>query len=281
MTAREGVKARKRLSDGFEHYLRSNGQQYASSAVKSSIDLADKNNLSLEDKARLEVFNTSVATVNTAPTAIWMIINILSNKTLLQDLREEMASVMKITTTSQGRNIDLDFTNINESCPLLHATYQESLRLGSIPTSNRIVLEDTVVTDPGSGREFSLKKGNRVVVPIWMLHTSDTNWTGNTREFNPWRFLKTTTKENKEKRTVFVPYGGGIHLCPGRHLAQVEVLAVAGLMVAALDFELSDGKKVTVPLEVTENGSKKPAVPMIVRIRKRTGWEDVTWSVQS
>jgi cytochrome P450 len=284
LTAREGLKARKRLADGFENYLRSDNQRFASSAVKSTLEIVAKNNLSLEDSARLEIFNTSVATVNTVPTAVWMLLNILANDDLLLALRGELASAMKITPTSTGRDIHLDISNITETCPLLHATYQESLRLGSIPTCNRSVLEDTVLTDPDTGRRIALKKGHRVVIPTFMLHFRDSFWSGNAREFDPWRFMNTTEKDSKEKKlrnTAFVPFGGGIHLCPGRHLAQAEILAVAGLMIAALDFQLSDGGKITVPMEASESGSKKPAVPIIVGIRKRAGWEDATWSVQS
>lgn len=254
--------------------------------MRSTIEIMRNNNLRIEDIARLEIFNISVATVNTAPTAIWMLLNMLANDELLSALRKELESMMKITPAAdgKGRQICFDFSDINKAYPLLNATYQEALRLGSIPTCNRAVLEDTMLTDPETGEQVALKKGHRVVIPTFLLHFRDSLWNGNAEEFDPYRFLNTGMVDMKEKRSqnnAYIPYGGGVHLCPGRHLAHAEILAVAGLMAAALDFELHDGGKITVPADAAASGSKKPAVPIIMRIRKRVGWEDVTWSVKS
>lgn len=287
MTAREGLRARERLANAFEQYLRSGHEQHASAAVRSTVEILRKHGLSIEDNSRLEIFNISVATVNTTPTAIWMIINILAQPKLLTALRAELQTIMTTTPAGQdtpGRRVELDLSGVGETtCPLLFATYQEALRLGSIPTCNRAVLEDAVLTDPETARDILFKRGQRVVIPTFMLHMREAIWGRDADTFDPWRFMDGAAmagKDRKARSQGFVPYGGGVHLCPGRYLAQMEILAVAGLMTAALDFEAADGGDITVHAHPSASGSKKPALPQLVRIRRRAGWEDVEWGVK-
>ncbi|UKZ50481.1 hypothetical protein TrVGV298_004744 [Trichoderma virens] len=281
LIAPTGVRTLGKISQAFQKFVQSGDDYFASSAVKLGIATARKMDVSIEDYSRIEVFNVSVATVNTVPTAVAMIQNILANSNLLQALRKELETVLIIKETPHGRQAELNIGSAETECPLLHACYQEALRIGSTPTCNRAVLEDVVLTDPDTGREILFKKGWRVSIPTFLLHNRDTFWGGDAVSFGPEKFLPggiATDGKGKVKTQGFVPYGGGAHLCPGRHLAKMEILASGALVIMALDFEAERGF-------VTQNyalnvGAKKPLGLDNVRIRRRTEWEDIEWSVK-
>lgn len=43
---------------------------------------------------------------------------------------------------------------------------------------------------------------------------------------------------------VYIPFGGGTNICPGRHYAKNEMLAVVAMMLWAFDFEIVDKESV-------------------------------------
>lgn len=281
LIAPTGVRTLTKISQAFQDFIQNGNNELASDAVKLSIAAARKMDVSVEDYARIEVFNISVATVNTVPTAVAMIQNILANSDLLQALRKELEAVLTTKETPHSRQAELDIGRAEVECPLLHACYQEALRIGSTPTCNRAVLEDVVLTDPDTGREILFKKGWRVSIPTFLLHNRDTFWGGDAESFRPEKFLPggiSTDSKGKVRTQGFVPYGGGAHLCPGRHLAKMEILSSGALVIMALDFEAENGF-------VTQNyalnaGAKKPIGLENVRIKRREGWENVEWSVK-
>lgn len=76
-----------------------------------------------------------------------------------------------------------------------------------------------------------------------------------------------------------MPYGSGIHLCPGRSFAKVKILAMTSLIVMALDFVAPDGSPFTLPERSDNGGSLKPAAPVMALLRARVGLEGVEVSI--
>ncbi|KAL7807125.1 cytochrome P450 [Trichoderma aethiopicum] len=281
LVAPTGVRAVSRISQGFQDFIRNGSINLASEGVKSGIATALNMNVSIEDCSRIEVFKISVATVNTVPTTVAMMQNILAKPALLQTLREQLAAVLTVHETAAGRTAELDIGLVEAECPLLHACYQEALRIGSTPTCNRVVLEDVVLTEPDTGRQVLFKKGWRVCIPTFLLHNRDSFWGGDAETFGPEKFLPGgvgTDNHGKVRTLGFVPYGGGAHLCPGRHLAKKEILAASALMIMALDFDAEDG--FATQNYASSKGAKKPIGLNDVQIRRRSGWENVQWSVK-
>ncbi|KAL7815092.1 cytochrome P450 [Trichoderma gracile] len=276
-----GVRAVSRISQGFQNFIRNGSVKFASEAVKSGMATALDLNVSIEDCSRIEVFKISVATVNTVPTIVAMIQNILAKPALLQSLRKQLAVVVTVHDSPAGRTAELDVGLAEAECPLLLACYQEALRIGSTPTCNRVVLEDVLLTDPDTGRELLFKKGWRVCIPTFLLHNRDSFWGGDAENFGPEKFLPGgvgTDNHGRIRTQGFVPYGGGAHLCPGRHLAKKEILAAGALMIMALEFGTEGG--FATQNYASSKGAKKPVGLKDVRIRRRMGWEDVRWSVK-
>lgn len=285
LVAPAGLKAMKRLSAAFVDYFNSGNYKLASPAVLSTVEMIQKLGIGIEDYSRLEIFNISVATVNTVPTAVSMMFGILAQPQLLKDLREEIKAIA--TTLEDGesgrKRIQLDISHAQEKTPLLFACYQEALRIGSTPTCNRAVLEDTLFTDPTTGVDVFMRKDQRVSIPTFLLHNRETIWGDDAMAFNPWRFMPGgagADSKGQARNQGFVPYGGGVHLCPGRHLAKMEILAVGALMTMALDFEAANGGHIKLPVDAAPSATKKLANTQGVRIRRRAGYENVEWSVK-
>ncbi|KAK3365839.1 cytochrome P450 [Lasiosphaeria ovina] len=279
-----GVRAVNRISAAFETYVQEGRHQFASEAVKSTIASVLGRGIRPNDLARLEVFNISVATVNTVPTTVCMVYNILANPKLHAALRDEIKDVVsEVESDNSNKKMQIDISAATKTLPLLVACYQEALRIGSTPTCNRAVLKDTVLEDPESGVNIFMRAGGRVSIPTFMLHSRDQIWGGDATSFDPWRFMPggaAADTKGRAREQGFVPYGGGVHLCPGRHLAKTEILASGVLMVMALDFRAErDGDHIEAPAYEGSTGAKKP-IARTVRIRRREGWEDVEWSVK-
>lgn len=114
------------------------------------------------------------------------------------------------------------------------------------------------------------------------MHRSDPVWE-HANEFDPDRFTpdKEVGKEARQRKQSYIPFGGGKHLCPGRHFAFAENLGFLAAMITG--FEMHDLKQenvrmgfgrvndaITQPSPEGEGGK--------VRIARRAGWENVQWS---
>lgn len=109
-------------------------------------------------------------------------------------------------------------------------------------------------------------------------------WGADSHDFDPERFVKETDKETeKKRRAAYVPFGGGMHLCPGRHLALDEILGFTSALVLGYEIEGLFDDKVKVGRQRLANGIAKPAEDGDggpVTLRRRKSWEDVQWSFE-
>lgn len=116
------------------------------------------------------------------------------------------------------------------SCPLLRAFYDETLRLHSPSSSNRVVVEETSVSG------FTLKVGHNIICPSYVQH-HQTEYFGEAPEkFDPERFIRPVLAKGMPADSKMVrAFGGGISLCPGRFFAGNEVLSYAASVLWRFD----------------------------------------------
>ena len=70
----------------------------------------------------------------------------------------------------------------------------------------------------------------------------------------------------------WIPFGGGSHLCPGRHFAKHEIIIATAVFLSAYDIELTEEKgkkKPQVDLRCFGHGSMPPDRKIPFRIRRR------------
>lgn len=74
-------------------------------------------------------------------------------------------------------------------------------------------------------------RGNTVLIPSTVQHSSSPAWGDNVHEFYYKRFVK----PKKHNPVAFRAFGGGATLCPGRHFASTEILAFSSVILLRFD----------------------------------------------
>ncbi len=270
ITARKPIAARTKVAKAFEAYYRAGGVEKASALARLRYQAEINNGVPIEDIARYEVGGSIAIMVNTAPAAFWMLFLLFSHLGLLDEVRTEIDACVE----TDGNTKTVDITTLKSSCPLLLSAYQEVLRHRSMGTSIREVMEDTFLDG------WLLKKGAMVQMPSRVLHQDPALWGSDAADFDPRRFLA-ENKENRAKDVCFRAFGGGKTLCPGRHFATNEVLAVVAVFVARLDlkpvgeWEMPTSNNTNVAAVVMQ-----PDVDVEVEVTVRKGMEGVKWEVR-
>ncbi len=180
---------------------------------------------------------------NTSPGAFWPIYFIYSTPGLLDNIRREIDAI--VVTNNEGHEVtrSLDIKRLKEQCPLHTSTFQEPLRFGSIGTSVREVMEDTILDG-----QWLLAKGAMVQMPSRVIHKDPSLWGSDVEEFNSCCFMKDSEAQRSgstaRKRTIpacFRAFGGGTTLCSGRHFATNEILALTAMFVLRSDMAPAAG----------------------------------------
>ncbi|KAI1467618.1 cytochrome P450 [Daldinia caldariorum] len=222
--ARRAYKARERLVAAFIDYFGNDKHLDGGSLfVQLTNQVNDSTGLSLVDKARIEVGQVAAATFNTAPGA---------------------KEVMRLVDEVNGTHT-IDLARVRTECPLLVSTLQEVMRFYGTATSLRLIYEDTMLDG-----EYLLKKGGAVLMPNSMFHTDETLWGPSVGEFDHTRFLKAGRRKSSTKHpaAAFRGFGGGHVLCPGRHLASTEMLALMALILVRVDVVPPGGEWPAAPI---------------------------------
>lgn len=279
--ARKSIAGRERIVTAFEDYFRAEGQKRASKFTQKRYETGITNGLPANDIARFEAGAAIALLVNTAPAAFWIFLFVYSSPSLLEDIRNEVASIMSTSVSDIGDLIrSLDITSVKTSCPLLISTFQEVLRLKSMNTPIRTVMHDTLLND-----RWLLKKDSIIQMPTRIIHTDASIWGTDVNDFNPRRFLKDTIPQTISGKRVnsaaFRAFGGGTTLCPGRHFATTEILAVVTMFVMRFDmapaehtWHFPESHHTNVTSVIME-----PDTAVNVKISPRKGFEHGQWQV--
>ena len=254
--AKESVKAREFMARGFTEYFKNNRHSEGSSLIKARYEHSMEHKIPVEDIARYEVGGSLAILSNTTPAAFWLIYRLYSNAPALADCRLELSKVLsdEVVTEESGKSVTLrtmDLTKVKSSCPTLISTFQEVLRVQTVTVSTRMVMEDHLLDS-----KYLLKKGNIVMIPGPVQHSSQSAWGADVDSFDHRRFLP---KNKRHSPMAFRAFGGGTTLCPGRHFASTEILAFAAMMIMRFEIKPVGG---VWPQLTTENAKLWEAVPM-------------------
>ncbi|KAL9121434.1 MAG: hypothetical protein Q9187_002004 [Circinaria calcarea] len=281
ITARKGCSGRALVSRAFEDYFGNKGHELGSVLVQNRYATSTKFKIPLTDIARYEVGGAIAVLVNTAPAAFWMLYHTFAYPDVLNDLRREVTTIMALRCDNDGTvTRSLDITSVKTNCPLLTSTFQEVLRVRTMGTSVRQVMQDTLLND-----QYLLKKDSTILMPTLVVHTDPFIWGSDVGEFNHKRFMKAgaCTKVSGGKRpnpAAFRAFGGGATLCPGRHFATTEVLAVVVMFIMRYEITPLNGRWVP---PTTENSNIAAAImepdgEIEVEVTTRKGYEEGAWA---
>ena len=240
-----------------------------SELVRAKHALNRQHGFSHKYMAQTDLGELTAVLFNLVPASFWLLIYICSSTGLLRDIRAEISQLFSTKDVLEsGPAYRYDPTQLFR-CHLFVATYHEVLRIvGSGVTTNRVALEDTVVTI--EGREYKLRKGGIVQIPANVIHNDPSVWGEDVLAFNPQRFLD---KPHLASSSAFRTFGGGASKCPGRHFAQTQVLAFVARVI--MDYEIQPDGDESATWELPEKdtarlpGVLKPKEDVRVRITSR------------
>ncbi|KAI1084640.1 putative cytochrome P450 [Whalleya microplaca] len=221
---------------------------------------------------------------NSIPTTMWMLMEIIKDHSLLQAVREEVATVIVTDPDTGKRTID---SQKIVALPLLQSIFTETLRLR---ISFNIIRD---VKQPIMLDGHTIAKGSLLQAPMMVVHYDEAVWSAAghpASEFWAERHIKYTDEtdtsgQSRRKRVYatagrpssFFPFGGGANMCPGRQFAKAEILTTIGLVVSQLDIELvgwtnSDGspsdRAAESDLRYCGAGAMPPDRDMKVRLKR-------------
>ncbi|KAF2966948.1 hypothetical protein GQX73_g6605 [Xylaria multiplex] len=223
----------------------------------------------LSELSRLELAGAFASIENTVPTTFWFLYRIFSDPVVLRDCRRELAPLVQ----QRDGVCYVDVDSIKASCPILQSTLHETMRYHSVSISARKVIEDHVLG------KYLLKGGSTLLIPASVPHFDHGTWGADVHRFDHTRFVQQAVQLAKRgaKRTAFRGFGGGFHLCPGRHFAAVEMLSLASMML--LRFDVTPIGERWAALEKAEGSFNGTAalvpnsdVPVIISPRSRENW---------
>ncbi|KAH7088269.1 cytochrome P450 [Paraphoma chrysanthemicola] len=236
--AKKSVAARETMTKAFLHYFQAMGHEKGSALIQARYNHSVEHHIPLEDIARYECGGAVGILTNTSPASFWMVFHLYSNKSILEECRQELTRVLSdnymIGDDGSRKTIrTLDMTSVKSACPILLSTFQEVLRVHSVGISTRLVMEDHLLDG-----KYLLKKGSTLMIPGPVQHTSTSTFGATVDSFDHRRFIP---GERSHNPMAFRAFGGGTTLCPGRHFATTEILAFTALMILRCDVKPASG----------------------------------------
>jgi cytochrome P450 len=169
---------------------------------------------------------------NANQVVFWMLWHIYSDPDLLAEIRQELDRYIQVVSPkselpiAEAERLQMNMEGLQKQCPLLKASYFETMRLDVQGTTYKSVVADFTVTESAEdaaivGRSkpqtYKLSKGQYVCVPH-SVHQRDERYFKDPAAFNPKRFY-VIDKEKPDEIAVDMgsmhPFGGGPSMCKG------------------------------------------------------------------
>ncbi|PGG98130.1 hypothetical protein GX51_06979 [Blastomyces parvus] len=222
--------------------------------------------MAVESLALLWAMDTKLNTI-----IFWNLLHILADGPTHSRIMKEIAPYSRARRPDSGETgfrlpepprVSLDIDRLIDSCPLLKATYYETLRLHSCPITYRKITKEFKLTESASDAKiasrkpqtYQFKEGEFIAIPH-TLHNTDSHYFEDPEEFEPERFLVEKAGDISEssgksapsqKRESFTPqpelvlkipetwtvYGGGENTVSqdGKFAERITLGFVAGLL---------------------------------------------------
>jgi hypothetical protein len=283
ITASKGYRGRETVARAFVDYYDNKGHESGSAWAKNRFNVSIKNGISVEDTAKFECGGGIAILVNTVPSVFWMLYHVYSNPLVLEDLRQELSTIILTTETPDGVPIHkIDITQIKTRCPLLTSTFQEMLRCRAMGTSVRQVMEDTLLDG-----KYLLKKDGIIQMPSRVIHTDQEIWGRDVDQFDHRRFTKDGLEAARKRGdgakrpspAAFRAFGGGHTLCPGRHFATTEIMTTVIMFVVRYELKPVSGDWAAPTCAKTNIAATimEPDTDIDLLVQPRVGFEDASW----
>lgn len=218
---------------------------------------------------------------NSNSAAYWTIVNLHNHPDILARVREEIKPYSR--REGKDKRLSLDWQGLLNDCPLLKASYFESLRMDSAPWSFKTLQRDVQIKeetmdfrrDNGStagpqeaAAVFKLRKGDVALIPADLHHT-DPVYFPSPKEFDPWRYMSRSDGVERANIGTIRPYGGGSTMCKGRLLAEREVVSYVAAVLTCWDLKPVHGNHWGMHKQTKTSGVCAPGDDLRVKVTAR------------
>ncbi|XP_040382735.1 abscisic acid 8'-hydroxylase 2 [Oryza brachyantha] len=162
----------------------------------------------------------------TASVLTWILKYLHDSPKLLEAVKAEQ---MAIYVANEGGKRPLTWTQ-TRSMTLTHQVILESLRMASIIS---FTFREAVADVEYKG--FLIPKGWKVM-PLFRNIHHNPDYFQDPQKFDPSRF-----KVAPRRPSTFLPFGSGVHACPGNELAKLEMLVLVHRLATAYRWEIVGG----------------------------------------
>lgn len=225
---------------------------------------------------------------HTPKIVFWNLIHIHADRKLLEDIRKEIMPYAKASRPNpqetgfpipEPPKLVIDVKGLQESCPLLTASYYETLRLHSAGVSFRQLTSDLDVAESESDavrdgltkpRKYGLKKGDYVAISHG-AHQRDTRYFQNPTQYNHRRFMNAES-ETSEKTAVahtFTPFHDDVFEAKDHSFMQSEILAFTAAILSLWEISPAGGGEWNIPGNKSTIGVFPPSKDVRVRMKIR------------
>jgi hypothetical protein len=173
-----------------------------------------------------------VINANVWKASFWMLTEIINDEDLRLKICKEIEPLISPAGAKTHDSLELSAQLLR--CPTLMAAYHEAIRVSSSSMTIRLVMEDTEF------RGFKFQKGGQIIIPYRQVMLDDSVFGEDPYTFKHERFLN---NPSLLKSAHYKPFGGGITLCPGRVLAQKEVLTFVALALGKFQVQMPQDKE--------------------------------------
>ena len=197
-----------------------NNRQFSSKAnvFTTIIDEAEKGETEQLTHLDVKAEAGSFIIAGSDPTAItltYLVWAILKRPELQRAVEDEVAKLPEDATDAAI-----------EQLPLLNACIEETLRLYGAVSGG---LPRTVPPGGATLGGYFMPEGTTVTTQAWSLHRDCANFV-DPDSFNPWRWMHPAVSDMSEQsKVVYSPFGAGLRICVGIHLARMELRISAAL----------------------------------------------------
>ncbi|KAF2800342.1 cytochrome P450 [Melanomma pulvis-pyrius CBS 109.77] len=221
--------------------------------------------------------------VNSNKNVFWMLLQIYSRRTLLSDIRDEIAPYVRVSrdgarTASGLPKLDIDVEGLTHNCPVIKAAFYETMRMHMSGLGIREVIRPVTLRESASDAEkFGKKRPQAYTIPAGAtLVMSNGTMQMDQRifaepdKFIPERFIEEGPdgKPKVSMRNLNV-FGGGLYKCKGRYFAEKEVLIFAASLLVMWDVAPVVGEDIVMPQMGIGGASRSPKEDIRVRLTRR------------